>query len=37
METFPVATVPSTLHNVDFMVKNTKRMMLSSAMPATRS
>lgn len=25
METFPAATVPGTLHDVDFMVKDTKR------------
>jgi hypothetical protein len=25
LETFPAATVPGTLHDVDFMVKDTKR------------
>jgi hypothetical protein len=31
METFPAATVPGTQHDVDFMVKDSKRFALGSA------
>ena len=37
METFPAATVPGTLHDVDFMVKDSKRFADSGGWDGARS
>src|SRR6516164_1893196 len=37
METFPAATVPSTLHDVDFMVKDSNRFRICTLPPRSAS